>query len=169
MTTKYRDEDAELFTAFAIHGITPSRPTELLNRVEDSLHDFEWWYIFLLQFMLWWSTWSMVEWINEILLLRHAYPGGQMTIFLLDVVLGALIYLLPLRGFVESAKLKCFVGLVFVCCGLWGTLDHLTEFSRAHLGVPRAVIFVSILSVAGALGAFHHFKCRPNYLIERLL
>jgi hypothetical protein len=169
MTPKYRDEDAELFTLFATHGIKSSSPTELSSRMEDPLREFEWWYIFLLQFMLWWSTWSMVEWVNEILLNRHTYPGGQVTMFLLDVVLGALIYLFPHRSFVEFGKLKCFFGLVFVCCGIWGILDHLTEFISTHLGFPRGVVFVSSLFVAGALGTVHHFKCRPNYLIERLL
>ena len=131
----------------------------------------EWWYVFALQLLLWWSLWSSLDSIAGAL---GAATWNQLTVlhlYLLEIVLGSLVYFVPfpVPPSEPSSKLKRFIGMVLICCGLWNLLDSFADFLASLVGFPPALIYVAVLLLTATLGGVHHYKYRANYLIDRLM
>ena len=153
-----------------VSDIAPITPTRTVLHRRQSPTDQEWWYVFGLQFLLWWSLWAVVDSIPERLGYRNLHPSSELKIYIGDAVLGGVIYsvALPLSLSEQSVKLKRFIGLVIMCCGAWGALDSSTELLDINYSIPSLVTYLAVLSVAGLLGAIHHYNYREGYLIDNL-
>ena len=130
----------------------------------------EWWYIFGLQFLLWWCLWAIVDSAPELLGYKSLSPVTELKIYLGDSALGAIIYMIPVPLVLseQSMKLKRFIGLVVMCCGAWGALDSSTELLESILKIPSLFTYLAVLAVAAILGAIHHYNYREGYLIDHL-
>jgi hypothetical protein len=132
--------------------------------------DHEWWYIFALQFLLWWSLWAIVDSIPGLLGYASLSRVAELKVYLAYASIGGIIYMLPLPSRLSepTVKLKRFIGLVVTCCGMWGALDSSTDILEMYLKIPALYTQFSVLTVAGILGAIHHYKFREGYLIDHL-
>lgn len=127
--------------------------------------------VFLLQLALWWSSWSTIEYIPRMFGYINSDWLHYLLIYVLHIIAGGIIYFVPLCNETTSAdlvKIKRFFGVVWMCVGSWGFLDCITEGLGQRFGIPPLVIYIGCLSVSTVLGAFHHFKHRKDYLIDRL-
>lgn len=137
----------------------------------DKLKADEWSAVVLLQLGLWWSTWSIIEYIPRIFGYMNDGRIANSLIYSLHLVTGGLVYFIPIWSETVSGdlvKIKRFFGLVWMCCGSWGLLDSISEAFSQRFNVPILLLYIACLSVTGVLGAFHHFKHRKDYLIDRL-
>ena len=148
--------------------LSPSKP---VDHRRDDLLPHEWWYVFVLQFLIWWSLWTIIDQVPDLLGYTALTGAGRLQLYVGESLLGAIIYISPIPNSfsIQAEKLKRFVGLVILCCGLWGTLDTVTEVVITSTGIPLLVIHSATFTLAAAMGLIHHHKCRQDYLIDQLL
>jgi hypothetical protein len=128
-------------------------------------------YAFMLQMILWWSLWSLIEAIPASLGLSSG-TYNELTIYLMDSLIGGFLFhfnsskhSIPSR----FTKIVRFVGLVFLCCGLWGLLDSTSLILVKFVRIPSFFLYLTILCIAALLGTLHHYRCQEDYLIDRLM
>ena len=126
---------------------------------------------FMLQMILWWSLWSLLEAIPASLGVSSG-TYNEITIYLMDALIGGLLFhfnspkhSIPSR----FTKIVRFVGLVFLCCGLWGLLDSTSLILAKFVRIPSFFLYLTILCIAALLGTLHHYRCQEDYLIDRLM
>jgi len=92
-------------------------------------------------------------------------------LFGVECIVGALLYNITFSKFIPRVpdKLMKFLGLVTICCGLWGILDILVTLSNELLGVKPLYIHSLVFLVTALLGALHHYQYRQDYLLDQLL
>ena len=129
------------------------------------------WNAFLIQMILWWSTWSLIDAVPGFLGINRA-SDSDFIIYAIDSVIGAFLFLAneePLMGSMRLAKIRRFLGLVFLCCGAWGLLDSFARLLSHSVQIPSGLIYVTFLCFAALLGTMHHYWCKEDYLIDRLI
>lgn len=168
--TRQRQDHAEITENLV--GKIPLMDAEYVEVSEaQDLPQQEWWTVFILQFLIWWSLWEIIDSIPDLIGFSNLSDLTWLRICLAETLLGAIIYLIPSP---ESwghqlDKLKRFLGLVILCCGLWGSLDTLTDIIKSLSGIPNIFVYAVTFTVAVGLGTIHHYQFRENYLIDQLL
>ncbi len=153
-----------------IHSVTEETPLSVssLQAVrENEVHFQEWWYVFVVQFLLWWALWSAIDSVPDWVGLSLNTPFEQLRAYLFETLVGALVYMVPFPWSIHVEKIKDFFGLVVLCCGWWGLLDTMANLMSPWLSKP--LVYGGTLAVAGYLGILHHTRFRANYLLERLI
>jgi hypothetical protein len=126
----------------------------------------ECWYIFTLQFLLWWSLSSIFDSIPSLV----SIPADDWSLscfYLIEVLFGFFVYMFSIPRI--NQKARKFIGIVVVCCGIWGCLTILTNGIRRVFGVHPAIVYTATALFAGSLGVFHHNVHRQDYLLDQLL
>ena len=131
----------------------------------------EWCYVFFVEFLIWWSLWAIIDFIPDGLGFKNLSDSTWLRIYLLYTLIGGVVYLwrLPRTKSIQTEKLKCFIGLVVLCCGLWGFLDTLTDILGSSMGINRWIVYILVFFFSSGMGVVHHCKYREDYLIDRLL
>lgn len=131
----------------------------------------EWWYVFALQFLLWWSLWSAYDSVMDLMGSSGWNALTRLQLYLVEVLIGTGVYFMPFPSSLASAylKLKCFCGMVLICCGLWNLLEALASTISTSSGIPILILYLTVLSLTATLGGIHHYAYRENYLIDMLI
>lgn len=146
--------------------LTPLKKQILPSRYAD-LGANEWWYIFMLQFLLWWSLSSIFDSIPTLLSISSDDWNVLLYFYLLESLVGGVIYVLPIPR--TNEKLRKFMGIVVLCSGVWGCLTILTNTLNSALGIHPLFVYGSTVIITGSLGIFHHNMHRQDYLLDQLL
>ena len=126
----------------------------------------EWWYIFMLQFFLWWSLSSIFDSIPSLISISSD-DWALSYFYFIEVVVGFAVYTISIPRVYEKARK--FAGIVVACCGLWGCLTIFTNGIRSAFGIHPIVVYSVTAFVVGSLGIFHHNVHRQDYLLDQLL
>ncbi len=145
--------------------------TPLKKHVSPSrLHDpdaNEWWYIFMLQFLLWWSLSSIFDSIPLLISISSSDWLSLLYFYLIETLIGALIYVIAIPR--TNEKLRKFIGIVVICSGVWGCLTILTNGIQSAFGIQPIFVYALTVILTGSLGIFHHNMHRQDYLLDQLL
>jgi hypothetical protein len=124
--------------------------------------------VFLLQFLIWWSVWNIMDTIPMALGYQEIQSFEKAQMYLAETVIGTIIYFSPTPPLINR-KLKRFLALVIFCCGFWGLLDSISEIVSDYIGINIIFNYFLIFSIAAIIGIIHHNIYRTNYLLDQLL
>ena len=127
----------------------------------------EWWYVFMLQFLLWWSLSSIFDAVPSILSISPDDWAYRTLVYLFEVLLGFVTYTVQVPRM--NPKVRKFLGIVIACCGIWGCLTILTSAIQQNFGIEPTIVYALTAAITISLGIFHHSMYRQDYLLDQLL
>jgi hypothetical protein len=127
--------------------------------------------IFVLQFLIWWSLWTMLDSLEELLKTDPSDWFFRGRLYAVETFCGSIIFITSWDKYIGKtpSRLIKFLGLVILCSGLWGLVHVVTLVLHIFFTINPNIIRVLVLVVASVLGALHHFKYREDYLLDQLL
>lgn len=137
----------------------------------DSISKIEWWYVFSLQFLIWWASWTFLDSVPGLLGFSEVTQMQSMQWGLIQLICGSILYLVDISKYASelAIKIRTLTCFIVICCGLWGLLDVAVDAIRNSFGVSPLMTRCMVLGVAVLLGGIHHNTVRRDYLLDHIL
>ena len=167
MSTGVHEYKLDMDDSFGDQALLTPLKKRISSTPYSDLGDRERWYIFTLQFLLWWSLSSIFDSIPSLLSIPDTDWISLLYFYSGENLLGAILYVVQIPRMNE--KLRKFIGIVVICSGIWGCLTILTKAIQNGVGIHPMFIYSLTVVLTGSLGIFHHNMHRQDYLLDQLL